>query len=500
MKKSIKKITLLNIFSNIILQLCTIISGFIIPKLILLYFGSNVNGLVSSINQFLSYITLIEGGITGVAMAALYKPLVENDNKGISSILLTTDLFYKKIGLIYILYSIILSFVYPIFIDKSGFSFIYVSSLILTLSLSLFIQYMFSLTLRTLLNADKKIYIVSCTQIVIIILNILLSILSLRIYPDIHILKFISCILFIIQPVVFNYYVKKNYNIEKNVPKSKELLKYRWDGFAVNLASFIHFSTDITLLTIMTDLKTVSIYSVYSLVTTGLRTLISSISSAINPIIGQAYAKKDINELLTKLDMFEYIIFILVFFCFTIAAFLITPFVMVYTNGISDANYNQNIFGILIVISEAIYLLKFPHLSLAYSANKFKDLKVPSFIEALINIIISLILVQKLGLIGVTIGTIIAMTYRLIFHIRFTTTLIKDRKPIIFYKKLFIFSIFTLVGIIFSILFIPVSDFNIGSWIFHAVLYIIIFGIDYLTMSLVFFKKEIKYIKRYIKQ
>ena len=60
--------------SGMVLQFFTLVSGFILPKIILTCFGSEVNGLVSSLNQFLSYITLVEGGITGVIIANLYKP------------------------------------------------------------------------------------------------------------------------------------------------------------------------------------------------------------------------------------------------------------------------------------------------------------------------------------------------------------------------------------------------------------------------------------------
>ena len=42
------------------LQFVTIISGFIIPRIILTTFGSEVNGLVSSLNQFLNYINLLK--------------------------------------------------------------------------------------------------------------------------------------------------------------------------------------------------------------------------------------------------------------------------------------------------------------------------------------------------------------------------------------------------------------------------------------------------------
>lgn len=67
-----------------------------------------------------------------------------------------------------------------------------------------------------------------------------------------------------------------------------------------------------------------------------------------------------------------------------------------------------------------VYLVKFPHLNLAYAANKFKELTRPAYTEAILNIVISIVLVRKLGLIGVACGTMIAMTYRMIFHIKYT--------------------------------------------------------------------------------
>ncbi len=492
-----RKITLLNIISSIILQIANILSAFIIPKIILTYFGSNINGLVSSLSQFLNYITLVEGGITGVITASLYKPLIEKDKDKISSIVVTANSFFKKIGIVYIIYSILLAIIYPIVINKS-FDFFYVFSLTLIMSINLLIQYMFSLTYRTLLNADKKVYIVSLTQTAIIISNIVLSFISVKIMPSIHILKLINGLLFIIQPLVFNSLVKRYYTINTNAEKDDKLIKNRWDGFAINVAAFIHFSTDVTILTLFTNLSTVSIYSVYTLVTNGLRSIINSISSAITPTVGHAYAKGNLNELNTKFDLNEFIIFILVFYLFTIAGLLITPFVMIYTKNVHDANYNQFIFGILLVLSEAIYLIKFPHLNLAYSANKFKDITMPAFIEAIINISVSIILVKKLGINGVAIGTIISMIYRMIFHINYTKKLIKNRSRIIFYKKFIIFTLTTLIGLIVCYYTIPLAQFNIASWLIHAIIYMVLFGLLYFVMCILFFKKELKFLKEYL--
>ena len=64
-----------NIITSIILQLIMIVYGFVVPKIIINNFGSDVNGLVSSITQFLAYITLLESGFGPVVKSALYKPI-----------------------------------------------------------------------------------------------------------------------------------------------------------------------------------------------------------------------------------------------------------------------------------------------------------------------------------------------------------------------------------------------------------------------------------------
>lgn len=491
------KITLLNSISALFLQVVTIISGFIIPKIILLYFGSAVNGLVSSISQFLSYIALIEGGVTGVIYASLYKPLLDNDKTKISRILVTSKIFYRRIGYIFMAYSLVLAVIYPIFINKD-FDFLFASGLTIVLSITLLIQYMFSLTLKTLLVADKKLYIISFTQVGIIILNIIFTYISARIYPNIHILKFISGIMYVFQPLIYARYVNKNYDISWDEKQDNTLLKERWNGFAINVANFIHTSTDITILTIFTNLKIVSVYYVYSLVINGLGSLVKSISSGIEPTIGHSYAKNDSNDINFKMDLYEFVIFFLVGFLFTVASIQITPFVMVYTKKINDANYCQPIFGYVIVLAEALYLLKYPHLSIAYTANKFKEITVPAFIEAFINIVISVILVNKIGMIGVAIGTAIAMLYRMIFQVRYTQKILPNRKARIYYKKLIIISIATIVAILMCNL-IRINEENFVNLILGASIHSLIVLIVYFITAFLFFKREFKFLISYIK-
>lgn len=359
---------------------------------------------------------------------------------------------------------------------------------------------MFSITLKTLLDADKRVYVVNFTQTLIVICNVIFAQISVWVYPSIHILKLISGILFILQPVIFGYIVKRDYRIDWSTDPEYSLIKSRWSGFAINLAAFIHGSTDITILTILTNLKTVSVYSVYGLVSNGIKALVQACLSGLSQTVGQAYAKKDWKELNQKLDLYEYVVFVLVFFIFTVTALLINPFIRLYTRDVTDANYNQPIFGILLIISEGLYLVKFPHLNLAYAANKFKEITVPAYIEALLNIVISVILVHKFGLVGVAVGTIVGMTYRMMFHVYYTSKIVPGRVQSIFYKKFCLFAISVAIGFMICSLVIPLRVVTVMNWVIHAILYCAVVGGCILLTSVLFFKKELTFFAKYLKR
>ena len=127
-KMKIERIALINSVANIISQVFNVLSGIIIPRIILSYFGSEVNGLTTSLYQFLNYISLLEGGVGGVVVAALYKPLSEHDSDKVSSIIKTSNKFYHKISFIFIIYSLVLALTYPL-IFESSFSYGYIFSL-----------------------------------------------------------------------------------------------------------------------------------------------------------------------------------------------------------------------------------------------------------------------------------------------------------------------------------------------------------------------------------
>lgn len=406
-------ITKINIACSVLLQFTVIAGGIVIPRIILTLFGSEVNGLVSSVNQFLNYIQLVEGGLGGVVMAALYKPLHDKDMKSVSEIYCHSAHFFRQIGFIYIAYLVILAIVYPLLVN-TGFGYFYSVALIIVLGVNLAVQYFLSVSYRLLLNADRKVYVVTLIQSVINILNVASAVFCFYFFKDLLFIKIISALIFLIQPVVFSVYVKKHYPIENNLPLKKGVLSQRWVAFGNNFAYFVHRNTDIVVLTVFSTLSTVSVYSVYMMVVIALRGVIEAVSTAFVPSFGKALAGGDREELAKTFDIYEFVVQISSYVLFSCCLILIVPFVMIYTMGINDADYYQPVFAVLIVIAEFICGIREPFIRAASAAAMFKKVAPHAFIEAALNIMISLILIGKYGIAGVAVGTIVAMVYRMI--------------------------------------------------------------------------------------
>ena len=175
MKESRTKNALYNIIFAIILQLITALSGLILPRLIIPKYGSDVNGLIISITQFLSYIALLEAGAESVFRAALYNPFAQKDYYKVSKIFNSSKKFFKKIAIILLLYVVALCIIFPTLIAQNH-DFAFTILMVLILSASTFFQYYISIPYISVLSASQKVRIVYFIDTVLIILNLILEI------------------------------------------------------------------------------------------------------------------------------------------------------------------------------------------------------------------------------------------------------------------------------------------------------------------------------------
>ena len=480
-----------NIATNLLLQIVVLLYGFIVPKIIISNFGSNVNGLISSINQFLGYIVLLESGFGPVVTASLYKPIAQKNKDEIANILYTAERFFKKISYIFISYIIIMCLLFPLIVSND-FSYVYTFLLIIIISISTFAEYFFGMTYKLFLQANQKLYIISLVQIITYIISITITIILTVLNSNIHIIKLLSGLIFVIRPIFLNIYVKRKYAISFEKIDKNYKLKQKWDGLAQHIAAVIHSNTDVTLLTLFTNLSEVSVYSVYFLVVKGLKSLIQSFTGGLDSTFGDMIARKEIDNLNKKFDLYEILYTTICTILFSCAIILIVPFVTVYTYGINDAQYIRYSFGSLIVISEFIWAIRLPYSSITLAAGHFKETRVGAWIECFTNIIISIVLVWKFGIVGVTIGTIVAMTIRTIEFIYHTNKIILHRSLFFSLKKIGIVIIDTIIVVLIC-RFIPYFD-NISyfNWIINSIMVLLVSFIVTFSINSIIYKDKIK--------
>ena len=433
-----------NVISSLVLQVIAIIYGFIVPKLIIESFGSNVNGLISSITQFLAYITLLESGIGPVVKATLYGPIAKKDKEQIKNILKASERFFRIIAFIFLIYLVILSIVYPIIVSAE-FDFIYTMSLIMIISISTFAEYYIGMTYKLYLQAEQKTYVTSIIQIVSYILNTIAIVILIKCDASIHIIKLVSGIIFILRPVMQNLYVKKKYNINLKEADKNYQLKQKWDGLAQHIAAVIHDNTDVAILTIFSEMSEVSVYTVYYIVVKGVKSLIRAITGGIDAAFGDMLARGEKDILNRNFEIYELLYFSIITVTYSCIYILIVPFIKVYTLGITDANYIRPVFAVLLVSAEFVWAVRQPYNDLVKTAGHFKQTRIGAWIEAITNVVISVVLVYKFGIVGVAIGTLVAMTIRTLEFIYYVAKNILNRSIFVSFKKIAIIIIETLL-------------------------------------------------------
>ena len=403
-----------NSISPLIYQVITIICGFILPRLILSHFGTEINGLVNSISQFLGVISFLELGVGAVVQSSLYKPLADNDNINVSKVIASADKFFRKLGYILAIYVGVMLFYYP-YLVKQSFGFMFTATLILAISIRSFAQYFFGIVNRLLLMADQKAYIQYIAQTVAIIINTIACYVLIAFDCSVQVVYCMTSLIFFLQPYAIHLYIKKYYALDRKIHYDVEPIKQKWNGVAQHVAAVILSGSDTVVLTIFSTLANVSIYAIYFLPMSGARLVIMSMISGIEALIGNLWAKQDLKELRKVFAWTEWLIHTGTTLIFTLTAVLIVPFVQVYTHGVSDANYIQPLFGILLVAANSGHCLRLPYNIMILAAGHYKQTQHNYIIAAVINIVISIIGVKQFGLIGVTLGTMAAMVYQTVW-------------------------------------------------------------------------------------
>ena len=486
----------INVISSLILQLVVFASGMILPRLFLEFYGSKVNGLISSIQQFLGFITLGEFGIGAVIQYNLYKPLAENDWENTSRIIASANKFFNKLLRCILIYIAVLAILLP-FKYLSDFGFLYTSSLVLSISFSYIMQYYFGMTYRQLLDANQLSFVRIVPQIIQMLINIAVCFLLIRSGVSVQAVKLTTSLLYSIQPLAIYIYAKKKYPyIDSKIKVTGEPIKQKWNGIAQHFAAMVLKDTDVVVLTLLSSLENVSIYSIYNMVIYGVETLVESVVGNFTAVFGELLAKKSYTSLQDYFKKFESIyhsVITVIYFCI---GRLIISFVKIYTKGINDADYYVPVFAIVLTLAHWAYCTRLPYHIVVKAAGHYKQTQASAVIEASINVIISVATVKLYGLVGVAIGTACAMIYRSIYYWFYLSRHILHRKIICVLKVYLSDALIVILSYAVNYGF-KLSKITFSAWFILAVK---VFATTFVIAVLIYTLFNLKSVKKFLLQ
>ena len=420
-----------NIIYGLLGQVATIVLGILIPRLVIVNYGSEVNGLLNSVSQIFVYFGLFEAGIGMASTQALYRPVVDEDIDSINGILSATSQFYYKTGLLYLGAVVLLALGYPFLIwGSTSIPYWKIAAIIFFGGAGNCLAFFYQNKYTVLMSAQGFYYIYTNITTVITVLTSLVKVVLLLLGFDVVAVQLSYFVICFIQIGIYYVYLKKNYSwINWKATPNRKAISQKNATLIHQIASLIFYNTDTLTLTIFTkDLKLVSVYTIYNMVTAMVTQLIAPFSSGINFRMGQLYNSE--KEAYIRLHhICEIIYTTLAFASMTTTYYLLPSFVKLYTAGVTDAVYYSPSYPLLFILIPLFTIGRSSLNNVITYAGHFKQTQWSAIIESVINLVVSIIGAIYFGIYGVLIGSIVAVVYRSVYMLHYSYKVLLDDKP-----------------------------------------------------------------------
>lgn len=405
------KLAVRNSLVNLVNQIICIVMAMVVRRLLINYLGIEILGVNSTIVEVINMLALSELGIQYSISYRLYKPIAEDNKAKIGEIFVLFKNAYRIVGTIIFVGGLVcIPFIHLIVnttVDMKIVYLVYIIQLVATAA-AYYVNYY-----RTILGAYQNQYF--CTS-VDIVFNIIIYILKfvVIVYTKNYLLYLM---LQFIQLFASNYiisrYCKKKYPflIEKYSVSSEEkknLFDDLKDIILGNISGYVYRSTDSMVISAFCGTLWVGLLSNYKTLTQSIRQLINIVNSSINPTWGN-YLSEEREPSQVK-EVFHMVIFIQ----FVICCIMLIPILVLADEFVIMWLGEKYIISpiLLILIVADIYMntMHEPNCMIMRGYGMFKEDKWISSVAAVINLVTSILFVQFIGVEGVLIGTVIALS------------------------------------------------------------------------------------------
>ena len=424
-----------NLISSLIYQVVLITLSFLLPRLYLENFGSEVNGVLSTIKQIFVYLFLLEAGVGLATTQALYKRIGEKDYKSANEVLAATNTYYIRTGIIYLAIVLVIAIVYAYIIPTSIDSNVVFFIIILTALPALF-SYFVQAKYRILMEVDGRKYVINNAETILQIASNAGKILVLLLTDSLILIQLVYCIMYIAQLGYLYYYAKRRYKwIDLKAKPDFEAISQKNSVLVHQLSGMVFNNTDVILISVLCDFKAASIYAIYNIFFSQVQNFITNVVSSFTFALGQMFHtdRRKFDKLYNTYETFYVMV---TFVIYTLMAVFLLPIIQIYTSGINDAEYTNTFLVLLFVIMNLFSNAKIPVNGIIEFAGKFEKTRSYAIWEMVINITVSIIAIMYMGICGAILGTVAALLYRGIVTIYYANKKVLKRSQMHTYKIL----------------------------------------------------------------
>lgn len=500
MSRSINSIR--NVLAAFFNQFIIIVLNFVVRTIFIKILGNQYLGIGGLFLNILSMLSLAEMGLGSAIAFHMYKPLAQNDEKQIHRLLLFYKTVYRYIGFIILIAGLVLLPFLPNLIKEvPTFINIYFAYLIyLSQSVS---TYFFMAYKSTLFRADQKTYVINSVSNNVTVITAALQILVLIFLKNFYVYVGIQTIMNIIQSLIISGKCNKQYPFLKKKSKEKlpkedireiykdctAMLIYRINGVVVN-------ATDSIFLSKFAGVAVLGNYANYTLISNCLQRCIKLVFNSITSSIGNLNASgSEDRHQVEVFNVIKFIAFVINSVCAVGIFVVVNPFV---TWWIGEKYLLPRSF--VLIFSLNFYLQGMQKVTNIYrnALGLFQQAKYRPVAGALINIVVSLLLVKPYGITGVLLGTFVSglLTYTwfdplIIFKYGFHLS------PIKYFITSFKYIAITCVCAACAYLLVDIVEFGgLAGVLFSGMISVFVTAIGILICSVgsLEFKKTLKYV------
>ncbi len=453
-KQKERKSSVLNAILSSLAPFVSALLMFAYTKVVIQFYGDDLNGVSRLLVMILSYFSLVNGGISLFIISSLYSPIRNEEWDKVDSIISSANKYFKLSGLIFIFGGISLGTLIPFLVKSTeyiNYSFLYAFSI--TLILPRFIDMFFNAKYVSVLYADNKRFIRVAIGLITSALTTLCAILFLILTRSNSHLKIITSningnqlttktlegvdeskkwmlvyanlitfVAVIFNLIIYKILFYKRYNQITFASKDKFDFNFKkaiWTSLSLEFFTLVLFNTDeivIALSSYSNDdssstLAQISIYAMYVGFANTFRVIIEGFIRSVKGYLGKV--SEDPKKSLNKITFFSVMLSGVVL----INGSIVTPFIVntIFASK-KTVGYFQPLLGAIVCLNTFLFVVRLPHVMVQEIDIQYKKLFWPSFIEAMLNLSLSLTLIWFFGIWGIVCATSIALVYRLVHN------------------------------------------------------------------------------------